>query len=116
MFVRATYSRKLPRRRDAMYLKRFAAFACLILMIGCGPKGDAPAVTSPNRPAGGAARTKGVIGLSVLTLTNPFFKVIADSMTAEAKKNGYEVEVVSGEFDVAKQQNQVKDFIVKKVS
>src|SRR5262249_11105178 len=61
-------------------------------------------------------KTKGLIGLSVLTLTNPFFKVIADSMTAEAKKHGYDVEVVSGEFDVAKQQNQVKDFIVKKVA
>ena len=60
--------------------------------------------------------TKGIIALSVLTLTNPFFKVIADSMTQEAAKYGYEVLVTSGEFDVARQQNQVKDFIVKQVS
>jgi ribose transport system substrate-binding protein len=59
---------------------------------------------------------KGTIGLSVLTLTNPFFKVIADNMKAEGAKHGYEVLVYSGEFDVARQQNQVKDFIVKKVS
>jgi len=58
----------------------------------------------------------GVIGLSVLTLTNPFFKVIADTMTEEAKKEGYDVIVTSGEFDVARQQNQVKDFIVKRVA
>jgi ribose transport system substrate-binding protein len=57
-----------------------------------------------------------VIALSVLTLTNPFFKQIGDSMTEEARQQGYEVLVVSGEFDVAKQQNQVKDFIVKKVA
>jgi ribose transport system substrate-binding protein len=57
-----------------------------------------------------------VIGLSVLTLTNPFFKEIADSLTAEAGKHGYEVAVVSGEFDPARQQNQVKDFIVRKVA
>lgn len=49
-------------------------------------------------------------------MTNPFFKEIADSMTREARKDGYEVLVVSGEFDVAKQQNQVKDFIVRKVA
>ena len=60
--------------------------------------------------------TKGSIGLSVLTLTNPFFKVIADNMQAEGAKHGYEVLVNSGEFDVAKQQNQIKDFIVKRVS
>ena len=58
---------------------------------------------------------KGTIGVSVLTLTNPFFKVIADTITSEAGKHGFDVIVVSGELDVAKQQNQVKDFIVKRV-
>ncbi|MBI2299490.1 MAG: substrate-binding domain-containing protein [Armatimonadetes bacterium] len=49
-------------------------------------------------------------------MNNPFFKTIADSLSAEAGKAGYRVEAVSGDFDVAKQQNQVKDFIVKKVA
>ena len=62
------------------------------------------------------ALAAGTIGLSVLTMNNPFFKEIADTMTAEAAKHGYKVVAVSGDFDVAKQQNQVKDFIVKKVS
>lgn len=70
--------------------------------------------------AGGEGRggppLRGTIGLSVLTLTNPFFKEIADIMRAEAAREGYLVLAVSGEFDVAKQQNQVKDFIVRKVS
>src|SRR6516164_1717390 len=57
-----------------------------------------------------------VIGLSVLTLTNPFFQDIAENMQKEAAKHGYEVVVVSGEFDAARQQNQVKDFIVRKVA
>jgi ribose transport system substrate-binding protein len=55
------------------------------------------------------------IGLSVLTLTNPFFKEIADSMTEEAARYGYKVIVVSGEFDVARQDKQVQDFLVKRV-
>jgi ribose transport system substrate-binding protein len=59
---------------------------------------------------------KGAIGLAVLTLTNPFFKQIGDSMSEEARQHGYEVIVVSGEFDVARQHHQVKDFIVKKVA
>jgi ribose transport system substrate-binding protein len=63
-----------------------------------------------------APKAKRTIGVSVLTLTNPFFKVIGDTFTAEAAKHGYEAVVVSGDFDVAKQQNQVKDFIAKKVA
>jgi ribose transport system substrate-binding protein len=58
---------------------------------------------------------RGTIGVSVLTLTNPFFKEIADAITAKAAEHDFDVIVVSGEFDVAKQQNQVKDFIVKGV-
>lgn len=63
-----------------------------------------------------AVKSKGTIGVSVLTMTNPFFKVIADSIADEMGKQGYSVVAVSGEFDVAKQQNQVKDFLVRKVA
>ena len=63
-----------------------------------------------------AAQSRPVIGLSVLTLTNPFFQEIADNLQGEAAKLGYDVVVVSGEFDAARQQNQVKDFIVQKVA
>lgn len=79
---------------------RIIGFLLLSLFaVGCGK-------TEPAR---------GTIGVSVLTLTNPFFKVIADSFADEARKSGFEVIVVSGDFDVARQQNQVKDFIVKGV-
>lgn len=83
--------------------------------VGCGsgdPPKSAPAASGGSTKA--PEKVRGTIGVSVLTLTNPFFKVIADSLTEEAKKSGYETIVVSGDFDVAKQQNQVKDFIVKK--
>ncbi|MHB1425983.1 MAG: substrate-binding domain-containing protein [Gemmataceae bacterium] len=63
-----------------------------------------------------AASARPVIGLSVLTLTNPFFQDIAENLREEAAKHGYEVIVVSGEFDAARQQNQVKDFIVRKAA
>lgn len=56
----------------------------------------------------------GLIGASLLTLQNPFFKVIGDNLEAEAAKHGYRTLVVSADNDVAKQSNQVKDFIVKR--
>lgn len=59
---------------------------------------------------------RGAIGVSLLTLDNPFFKVIGDTITTEGRKQGYEAVVVSGDKDVAKQGNQIKDFIVRKVS
>lgn len=88
-------------------LRAFVLFAAMAA--GCAR------IDVKNYPAGGQ-HSKGTIGLSVLTLTNPFFKEIADTMSATAAEHGYRVEVVSGDFDVAKQQNQVKDFIVNKVA
>ena len=91
-------------------MKRFYFLAALLAALpaaGCGG--------APDRDTA-AASHRGTIGLSVLTMTNPFFKVIADTMTEEAGKHGYDVIALSGENDVARQQSQVKDFLVKKVS
>lgn len=63
-----------------------------------------------------AAKNRGMIGVSLLTLDNPFFKVIGDNITSEGSKHGYQTIVVSADKDVARQGNQIKDFIVKKVS
>jgi ribose transport system substrate-binding protein len=65
---------------------------------------------------GSDKKSKGKIGISVLTMTNPFFKEIADVFSAEMEKQGYEVIVVDPDHDVVKQKNQVQDFIVQKVS
>ena len=63
-----------------------------------------------------AAPSGGTIGVSLLTLENPFFKVIGDNIAEEGAKHGYDTVVVSADKDVARQGNQVKDFIVKKVA
>ncbi|MGD8240556.1 MAG: substrate-binding domain-containing protein [Armatimonadota bacterium] len=96
------------------YLRALAVLALLTAVgAGCDRRAAQQPVihVDPEAP-----QDAGAIGLSVLTMNNPFFKVIADSMAAEAAKHGYTVTAVSGDFDVAKQQNQVKDFIVKQVS
>lgn len=63
--------------------------------------------------AAGVGR-RGTIGASLLTLQNPFFKVIGDQLAIEAAKYGFETLVVSADNDVPRQSNQVKDFIVKR--
>ena len=87
---------------------RILGCVALAFLTACGRQSTPPQSASQ--------QSRGTIGLSLLTLTNPFFKEIADKMTEEAAKHGYAVSVVSGEFDVARQQNQVKDFIVQKVA
>lgn len=96
---------------------------CALLATGCSGKPQSPADSNGNAPGANHLEApkangpkKGTIGISLLTTTNPFFNVIADNITAVAQQNGYDTLVVSGEFDVARQQNQVKDFIVKKVA
>src|SRR5438132_8973391 len=95
-------------------LKRAPCLCLMGTLLAALPGGCARVGTPADSVA--LPKTRGTVGLSVLTLTNPFFKEIADSMTATAREHGYEVAVVSGDFDVAKQQNQVKDFIVRKVA
>jgi len=84
----------------------------LLLLFGC----------TPDKPKGNTATDarppthRGTIGVSLLTLENPFFKVIGENIKAEAAKQGYETTVVSADRNAAKQANQIKDFIVSKVS
>ncbi len=95
----------------------------VISLAGCGPKSDdskptAPAPSSTSAPTAPAASTgaKATIGVSLLTNTNPFFTDMADAMKDEAKKHNYDIDLEFGDMDAAKQRDQVKDFIVKKVS
>ena len=108
-------------------MKRLAltiAASALLLAVGCGSSSDTSTAKSgsgsseSNRSDSkpGETKSKGTIGVSLLTLDNPFFKVIGDNIVAEGHKRGYDAIVVSADKDVAKQGNQIKDFIVKKVS
>ena len=73
---------------------------------------DSSSTSTDDRSAG----SKGVIGVSLMTLTNPFFKVIADTITEEGAKHGYSVECLGADEDAVKQTNQVKNFIVQQAS
>jgi ribose transport system substrate-binding protein len=91
-------------------MKRILPLLAALLLGACNKQTPPPA--SPSQPAA----SQGTIGVSLLTLDNPFFKVIGDEISKEGAKQGYQSLVVSGDKDVAKQSNQIKDFIVKKVA
>ena len=86
-----------------------------VVLASCSPSEQTDA-SAGQAGASSVEPSNGTFAISVLTTSNPFFNVITEHFTDEAKKHGYDVLATSGEFDVAKQRNQVKDFIVKGVS
>lgn len=60
--------------------------------------------------------SRGTIGFSALTLKNPFFKIIADSMTDAGKKHGFEVLVNDAERDVNEQSKHIDNYIAQGVA
>ena len=88
-----------------MYIFIISLFTLGIM--GCGETG--------NSSSEQGSESKGTIGVSVLTLGNPFFNVIAEGVKEEAAKHGYDVVVVDGDRDVQKQANQIDDFLTKGV-
>ena len=97
---------------------RYSTIFLLALSVAAAGCGDSNSKNTPQgaQKAKDAVNRKGTIGFSALTFTNPFFKVIADNMKAEAEKHGYDLIVVSAERDVKTQADQVNEFIVKGVA
>ena len=90
-------------------MNRILSVLCIGLLAvlpGCGGEGA--------EEPGGDTEIK-VIGFSKMNSNNAFFEVIAEHMRLEAEARGYEVRVVSAEADVAKQKDQIQDFIVSRV-
>lgn len=107
-------------------LKRVFATCLLVVapcltLLGCGdastavPEAETAVVAAGDKAAVPSSGTRR-IGYSALTLTNPFFRIIAETMQQEAARKGYELTVVSGDQDVNRQTAQIEDFIVQGVS
>ena len=77
----------------------------LLSVAGCGSSDDKAA----------SSDKKVIIGFSVSTQNNPFFVKMADSVKAEAAKQGVEVKIVDAQNDPAKQANDISDLIQQHV-
>lgn len=98
---------------SALFFFRLILPLIVLFALGCG-KGEDGGGDQPREDD--ESMSKGTIGVSVLTLGNPFFSVIAENITEEAAKHGYEVIIVDGDRDVQKQANQIDDFLTQGVS
>lgn len=97
------------KRRLYLFINTFL-FISIFMFSSCGGAGDS------STDEGSETASKGTIGVSVLTLGNPFFSVIAENVKSEAAKHGYDVIVVDGNRNVQRQANQIDDFLTKGVA
>ncbi|TLY31218.1 MAG: substrate-binding domain-containing protein [Ignavibacteria bacterium] len=84
-------------------MKRFIT-ACLIIVLsvlGC-----------MKQQQHSASKT---IGVSLLTRQHVFYKDLEEGLSTAAAKEGYELILTSGDFDLGKQSSQIEDFITRKV-
>lgn len=103
-----------------------SVLAGLLVVSGCmngssdndsASNGAGATVSSTAADAGtDPVESRGTIGFSALTLKNPFFKIIADSMTAEGKLHGFEVLVNDAERDVNEQSKHIDNYIAQGVA
>lgn len=81
----------------------FSFIVIVLLSVSCKNNSD----TTPLK--------KTQIGVSLLTRTHPFYQELEAGLQAAADSAGYQLLITAGEFDVAKQKDQVNDFITRKV-
>ena len=96
------------KRKFSASTRYFWVTALVAVLLGCGGE--------QGKQGGTKTASKGTIGVSLLNMRNPFFLIIADNITAEAKKAGYDTIITDGDMKVETQRRQVQDFIVKKCS
>jgi len=88
-----------------------AALAATITVLACN-KGDSGAGAGGNPGAGAPSKT---IGVTLLTREHEFYRQLEAGLREAANAKGYKLIVTSGDFDLAKQQSQIDNFLVQKV-
>jgi ribose transport system substrate-binding protein len=103
-----------PRRAPGRALLHDLGMAVLVAAAlgGCSKKS----------PEGGAAATAGKagstprrIGVTLLTMQHGFYQELRAGLEKAARQRGYDLVVTTGEFDAARQANQIDEFIVQKL-
>lgn len=89
----------------------------LLTAAACGSKSnnDGSASPSGSQAASPEAKKLKSVGMTVMTLDNPYFVAYKQSLDEVAKAEGFEASTESADFDLAKQQAQIEAFIQKKV-
>ncbi|HEX9919289.1 MAG TPA: substrate-binding domain-containing protein [Pyrinomonadaceae bacterium] len=83
--------------------------ASLALLAGCQRAGEGGG-TSSSTPSGSKR-----IGVTLLTREHEFYRDLEAGLKEAADKQGYQLTVTSGDFDLAKQQSQIENFVVQRM-
>lgn len=94
-------------------MKRILRTLCLVgalcaVVAVCGCQGGGQ---GGGRPGGSGKR----VGVTLLTREHEFYRELEAGLREAAGKAGYEVIITSGDFDLAKQQSQIENFVVQRV-
>lgn len=126
---RATSRQTGPKRNRARTTTALAALGTAALLAGCGsttptsssPSSSTPATspsTSSNANSGTTTHVSTshpVIGMTLMTLSNPYFGVMGQTCQSYAKKLGMTCHVEGANLDQATQLSQVESFIQQHV-
>ncbi|MEW5993164.1 MAG: substrate-binding domain-containing protein [Candidatus Zixiibacteriota bacterium] len=96
-----------------MFLSAIVVTLTLALLLNGCSKGDQDTTKLKGEDSQGTNLT---IGVSLLTRTHPFYQDLEAGLNEAAREFDFELLVTAGEFDVAKQKDQIQDFIVRKVN
>ena len=94
-------------KKHLHYVFLAGALCALIAASGCQTGGGGG--------QGGGASAKKRIGVTLLTREHEFYRELEAGLREAAQKAGYELIVTSGDFDLAKQQSQIENFVVQRV-
>ena len=95
----------------ARFLVILAAGLLAVIAAGCGAREDSKQPSRDQAKVG-----KITVGVSLLTRTHPFYQDLEKGLRETADAAGIQLLVTAGEFDVARQKDQIQDFIVQKVN
>jgi ABC-type sugar transport system substrate-binding protein len=74
------------------------------------------AATSCGRSDKSGGERRALVGVTLLTFTNDFFKELEKGLRQEAAQRGLDLVVTACEMDPAKQASQIEDFVAQKVA
>jgi ribose transport system substrate-binding protein len=94
-------------RRLSAHLTLLCVFVSLCLCVSACGGGSSPA---------SSASSKKMIGVTLLTAGDAFYKDLEAGLREEAAAKGFELVLVSCEKDPAKQASQIEDFVAKHVA
>jgi ribose transport system substrate-binding protein len=87
----------------------------LLVAAACGRGGSAGSGDGARPDARAAGGTPRRIGVSLLTKEQEFYRQLEGGLRDEAAAKGYQLLLTSGDFDLARQQSEIDNFVVQRV-